>query len=38
MKALLIIAALVVAADLAWPLLKSLWGALVMLTTGEGWH
>jgi hypothetical protein len=38
MKALLIIAAIVVVAALAWPLVKSIWGALVMLTTGEGWQ
>jgi hypothetical protein len=38
MKALLIIAALVVVAVLAWPLLKSIWGVIVMLATGEGWR
>jgi hypothetical protein len=28
----------VIVAVLAWPILKDIWGAVVMLTTGEGWQ
>jgi hypothetical protein len=38
MKTLLIIGVCVVVAVLAWPFLKSLVGAIIEITTGEGWH
>jgi hypothetical protein len=30
--------AVIALAAWAWPILKDIWGAVVMLTTGEGWQ